>query len=66
MVNLKDLMRDTFKINIEDDISWQLMPLGLKPPIDPVSYITRSSFSSPPLADDQSVGGLAYSIINLH
>jgi hypothetical protein len=43
IVNLKDLMRDTFKINIEDDISWQLMPLGLRPPIDPVSYITRSA-----------------------
>jgi len=43
IVNLKDLMREAFKMNIEDDISWQLMPLGLRPPIDPVAYISRSA-----------------------
>jgi hypothetical protein len=43
IVNLKDLMKETFRINIEDDISWQLMPLGLKPPIDPVAYMSKSA-----------------------
>jgi hypothetical protein len=46
IVNLKDLMRETFKLNIEDDISWQLMPLGLTPPIDPVSFIAKSTKAS--------------------
>src|SRR5262245_48247976 len=43
IVNLKDLMKETFRINIEDDISWQLMPLGLRPPIDPVAYMSKSA-----------------------
>jgi hypothetical protein len=43
IVNLKDLMRDAFNMHIEDEISWQLMPLGLRPPIDPVAYISRSA-----------------------
>jgi len=43
IVNLKDLMSDAFEIELERDISWQLMPLGLKPPIDPINYISRTS-----------------------
>jgi hypothetical protein len=36
-------MRETFKINLEGDISWQLMPLGLKPPIDPIAYLSKTT-----------------------
>lgn len=43
IVNLKDLMKETFRIDIQDDISWQLMPLGLRPPIDPVAYISKAA-----------------------
>jgi len=43
IVNLKDLMKETFHIDLEDDISWQLMPLGLKPPIDPIAYLTKTA-----------------------
>jgi hypothetical protein len=42
IVNLHDLLKEGFKIDIGDDISWQLMPLGIKPPIDPISYIGKS------------------------
>ena len=43
IVNLRDLMKESFRIDIGDDISWQLMPLGLRPPIDPIEYITKSA-----------------------
>jgi len=43
IVNLKDLMRETFAVDLEDDLSWQLMPLGLKPPIDPIAYISKNA-----------------------
>jgi len=43
IVNLKDMMREGFKLDLEDEISWQLMPLGLKPPIDPIAYISKSA-----------------------
>jgi len=36
-------MSDAFQIRLENDISWRLMPLGLKPPIDPISYIAKTS-----------------------
>lgn len=41
IVNLKDL-RESFGIQLENEISWQLMPLGLTPPIDPVVYISKA------------------------
>jgi hypothetical protein len=46
IVNLHDLFKESFKIDIGDDISWQLMPLGLRPPIDPIRYIGKSVKSS--------------------
>jgi len=43
IVNLKDLMKETFSVDLEDEMSWQLMPLGLKTPIDPIVYITKNA-----------------------
>lgn len=40
IINFKDLLSGTFGVKLEDEISWQLMPLGLKPPIDPIEYIS--------------------------
>lgn len=39
IVNYRDLLNQLFGIRIEDEITWQLMPLGLEPPIDPIAYI---------------------------
>jgi EC042_2821-lke REase/Protein of unknown function (DUF3644) len=63
IINLKDLMRETFKINIEEDISWQLMPLGLKPPIDPIAYISKGAkVGKQGSATKQFLGTLATSL----
>ena len=43
IVNLRDLMKESFRIDIGDDISWQLMPLGIRPPIDPIGYIAKNA-----------------------
>jgi len=40
IVNFKDLLSGSFGINLEKEISWQLMPLGLKPPVDPIEYLS--------------------------
>jgi hypothetical protein len=42
IVNFKDLLDGSFGINLGDEITWQLLPLGLKPPVDPITYISRS------------------------
>jgi EC042_2821-lke REase/Protein of unknown function (DUF3644) len=66
IVNLKDAMRETFGINIEDDISWQLMPLGLRPPVDPVAYMSKSAKSAKPgSATKQFLGTLASSLTDV-
>jgi len=41
--NFRDLLEQTFAIKLEDEISWQLLPLGTRPPIDIVSYISDTS-----------------------
>jgi len=38
--NFRDLLEKSFEIRLEDEINWQLLPLGIRPPIDIVSYIS--------------------------
>lgn len=40
IVNLRDLLKATFDLDLSDDITWQLLPLGLDTPIDPIEYIS--------------------------
>jgi len=40
IVNLKDLLKAVFDVDLSDEISWQLLPLGLNAPIDPIDYIS--------------------------
>lgn len=39
IVNYRDILRLAFGQELADEINWQLLPLGLNPPIDPVSYL---------------------------
>lgn len=41
IVNLKDLMAQCFGLDLRSRITWQLLPLGLEPPIDPIEYIAK-------------------------
>jgi hypothetical protein len=43
IVNFKDLLLEVFGKNLADDITWQLMPLGLEAPIDPITYLSQGS-----------------------
>lgn len=38
--NFRDLLHAAFGIRLEDEVSWQLLPLGIHPPIDPLEYIS--------------------------
>jgi hypothetical protein len=40
IVNLKDLLKAVFDVDLSDDINWHLLPLGLDTPIDPIDYIS--------------------------
>jgi hypothetical protein len=43
IVNLKDLLKAFFDIDLANEITWQLLPLGLDPPIDPVQYMAGTA-----------------------
>lgn len=38
--NFRDLLEKSFGHRLEDEISWQLLPLGMRPPVDIISYIS--------------------------
>ena len=40
IVNFRDLLQEAFDVNLAEQISWQLLPIGIRPPIDVISYIS--------------------------
>ena len=43
IINFRDLLQGYFGVDLANDITWQLLPLGLRPPVDPISYIAGKS-----------------------
>lgn len=41
--NFRDLLIEVFGTRLEDEINWQLLPLGISPPVDVVDYISGRS-----------------------
>ena len=42
ITNYRDVLKAVFRQNLADEMNWQLMPLGVAPPIDPVGYLGGS------------------------
>ena len=42
IVNYKDLLEKAFAVDLGNEITWHLLPLGLRAPIDPISYISKT------------------------
>src|SRR5205807_2412944 len=40
IVNFRDLLEQIFGASLADEIDWSLLPLALKPPINPIEYIS--------------------------
>ncbi|MGO9326416.1 MAG: DUF3644 domain-containing protein [Terracidiphilus sp.] len=40
IMNLRDLLKEAFGADLSEDITWQILPLGFAPPIDPVDYMS--------------------------
>ncbi len=57
--NFRDLLDTMFKVKLENEINWQLLPLGIRPPIDIVSYISGLSSSESSTAVRQYITELA-------
>jgi hypothetical protein len=62
VVNLRDLLREIFGLELSNDITWQLLPLGLDTPIDPIEFIAgRSSTGKQSIAVKQFLAQIAKS-----
>lgn len=46
IVNYRDVMVKCFDVDIGQEITWNLMPLGLNCPIDPIAYMTSTKQES--------------------
>jgi len=40
VINYKDLLLQTFNVDLGNEINWSLLPLGTKVPLDPIKYIS--------------------------
>jgi len=43
IINFKELLERIFGQDLAEDISWQLLPLGINPPVDPITYISSTA-----------------------
>lgn len=43
IVSYCDLLKDAFHIDLANQVNWQLLPIGIRPPIDAISYISDTS-----------------------
>ena len=59
IVNFRDLLQNSFGINLADQINWQLLPIGIRPPVDIVSYISDKSNAKTKTAVRQFLSELA-------
>lgn len=39
ITNYRDILRDAFNEDLSEAITWQLMPLGVEPPVGPMEYL---------------------------
>jgi len=59
IVNFKDLLEKAFGVDLGTEINWNLLPLGAKPPIDPIEYISSSTGGKTKAAVRQFIAELA-------
>ena len=46
IVNYRDLLSESFHLDLAENINWALLPLGISPPVDPVEYIAGRTASA--------------------
>ena len=59
IVNFRDYLFGVFGQRLESEISWQILPLGINPPVDVVTYITGHGTRSKSSAVKQFLAELA-------
>ena len=58
IMNFRDLLQKAFGVDLRGEIMWQLLPLGVELPIDPIQYISGEGSRSKNRAVLQFIGEL--------
>lgn len=58
--NFRDLLMEVLGVALENEISWQLLPIGIRPPVDVVSYISSAPSGTSSSAVRQFIAELAH------
>ena len=59
IINFRDVLHHAFGMRLEDEINWQLLPLGIRPPIDILTYLSDQSEARTTSAARQFLSELA-------
>lgn len=62
IINFRDLLQEVFEIDLAEQITWQLLPIGIRPPVDVVSYISGKSGAATNTATRQFLSELAKAV----
>ena len=65
IVNYRDVSKDSFDLDLADNFNWRLLPLGIRPPIDALSYIANESSEPRSTAVQQFLSELARDVADL-
>lgn len=65
IINYRDLIRDSFGSELADQMNWHILPLGIKPPIDALTYISGKSPSKKTTAVSQFISELSNAVDEL-
>jgi len=58
IINYRDVLRSVFKQELADEISWRLLPIGVEPPSDLISYLRGPRPEQASMADPPGPTGL--------
>lgn len=65
VMNYRDTSREAFGDDLADAITWQLMPLGVEPPLDPMQYLRGSRPQESSSAVDEFLRSLTQATADL-
>ena len=62
IVNYRDVLRVSFNVDLSKHFNWNLLPIGIHPPIDPITYMSNASDRQANPAVKHFLGELARAI----
>ena len=62
IINFRDLLDRSFNVDLSSAFNWSLLPIGIQPPIDPLTYLSGQYHRKASQAVDHFLGELAKAV----